>query len=77
MPEAVSQGYSVFITADHGNAERMGGELETSHTVSKVPFIIIRGDKLKKKRFSLANVAPTILKQMGLKIPREMTEAMT
>lgn len=69
----------VIITADHGNAEIMydlkTGEMDTEHSTNPVPFIIVRdgmkGVKLKSGR--LADVAPTLLKLMGLHKPKEMT----
>lgn len=72
--------YWIIITADHGNAEQMinlkTGEIETNHTVNRVPFIIINAlkENIKlKKGGKLADVAPTILDLMSLKKPREMT----
>ena len=61
----------IFITADHGNAEDMASECITCHTTNPVPFMMING-KGKLKNGSLADVAPTILKVMGIKKPKEM-----
>jgi 2,3-bisphosphoglycerate-independent phosphoglycerate mutase len=71
-------GYTLLITADHGNLEEMkstNGEIHTQHTTGQVPiFLISEGkDKISFKNGSLINVAPTILKIMGLPIPHEMT----
>lgn len=74
----------VIITADHGNAEAMynakTGELKTEHTTNPVPFIIVggtAGSGSKKLRMRaggrLADVAPTVLKLLGLAKPKEMT----
>lgn len=76
----------LIITADHGNAEEMRnlktGEVDSEHSVNPVPFIVIAapaelkalGVKTKKLRKGiLADVAPTILKIMSMKKPREMT----
>ncbi|PIY93139.1 MAG: 2,3-bisphosphoglycerate-independent phosphoglycerate mutase [Candidatus Magasanikbacteria bacterium CG_4_10_14_0_8_um_filter_32_14] len=68
----------IFITADHGNAERMfdekTGEIMTSHTTNPVPFIFISKDKKQKmKSGRLADVAPTILKVLNIEKPEEMT----
>lgn len=71
-------GDSMFITADHGNAEVMvdenGGPM-TAHTCNKVPFIFVsknsHGIKLKDNG-KLADIAPTILSAMGLDIPKEI-----
>ena len=62
----------IFITADHGNAEDMRNNHITSHTTNPVPLIIVNG-KMKLKKGGLSDVAPTILKVMQLKKPKEMT----
>ncbi len=69
-----------LITADHGNAEQMldsGGVSRTEHTANPVPFIIVGKDFLAKSEMLqsgiLADVAPTILKLLGLPQPSEMT----
>lgn len=71
---------TVVITADHGNAEEMidskTGEMLTEHTTNPVPFVVIcselKNQKIKKTG-KLSDVAPTILKLLGLKKPKEMT----
>lgn len=71
---------SIFITADHGNSEQMmdystGGPF-TAHTTNLVPFVYVSRDaKGKELREGgvLADIAPTILTEMGLQIPKEMT----
>ena len=74
-------GGECIITADHGNAEIMYdryGSPVTSHTTSKVPFILVTKQKRKLKKIknaSIANVAPTILKMLNLQIPSSMTNA--
>ena len=74
---ALNHGYVVFLTADHGNADYMineDGTPNTAHTLNPVPFFII--DKTWNgviKPGKLADIAPTILKVMGLPIPVEMT----
>lgn len=78
VPLAQQHGFNIIITADHGNAEEMltpeGGKV-TAHTTNPVPFILIspKFKKLRKKEASLIDVAPTILKLLGLKQPQEMT----
>lgn len=71
---------TVLITADHGNIEKMinmdTGEIYTQHTTNPVPFIIAN-KKLRKKiklrpNGALEDIAPTVLKLMGKKKPREM-----
>ncbi|OHE91272.1 2,3-bisphosphoglycerate-independent phosphoglycerate mutase [Colletotrichum orchidophilum] len=75
------EGYVLFITADHGNAEEMkfpDGKPKTSHTTNKVPFIMANapeGWSLKKDGGVLGDVAPTVLAAMGLPQPEEMTGA--
>lgn len=67
-----------FITADHGNAEIMidystGGPM-TAHTTDPVPFVYVaKNAKALKDGGILADIAPTMLTQMGIDIPKEMT----
>ena len=66
----------LLVTADHGNADCMfdeaTGKVNTAHTTNPVPFCVtIDGISLKPGR--LADIAPTILKVMGLKQPEQMT----
>jgi len=74
---ALDNGYTVFLTADHGNADFMingDGSPNTAHTMNPVPFFII--DKEWKgglRPGKLGDLAPTILTMMGLPIPDEMT----
>lgn len=70
--------YTSIILADHGNAEDKGKEFPTSHTLNPVPVTIVSNckdiKKVKiKKNKGLKDVAPTILKIMGIKKPKEMT----
>ena len=70
-------GYTLFVTADHGNAEKMlaeDGQPHTAHTCNRVPFIMTDSKRAfnMKKEGSLSDVAPTVLKVMGLPIPSEM-----
>ncbi|MFD3155869.1 2,3-bisphosphoglycerate-independent phosphoglycerate mutase [Haloimpatiens sp. FM7330] len=69
---------TVFITADHGNSEQMidysTGKPMTAHTTSPVPFVYVSKDaKELKDGGKLADIAPTMLKVMGLEKPKEMT----
>ena len=74
----VKEGYVLFVTSDHGNAEEMlddKGNPKTSHTTNKVPFVMAHapeGWSLKKQDGVLGDVAPTILEAMGLEQPKEM-----
>jgi 2,3-bisphosphoglycerate-independent phosphoglycerate mutase len=74
---ALTSGYSCLILADHGNAEDKSAGVATSHTINPVPVLLISEDaKLKKAKIEkgagLKDVAPSILKIMGLKQPKEM-----
>lgn len=69
---------TVFITADHGNAETMidysTGKPMTAHTTNLVPFIYVGKDASELRNGGiLADIAPTILTKMGLDIPNEMS----
>jgi len=74
---ALDNGYTVFLTADHGNADFMvnaDGSPNTAHTMNPVPFFIIDRDfKGGIRPGKLGDLAPTILTMMGLEIPKEMT----
>ncbi|MEO6916106.1 MAG: 2,3-bisphosphoglycerate-independent phosphoglycerate mutase [Chitinophagaceae bacterium] len=74
---ALEKGYTIFLTADHGNADYMvnnDGSPNTAHTLNLVPFFIIDKEwKGEIKPGKLGDVAPTILTMMGLAIPQEMT----
>ncbi len=66
---------TLIITADHGNCDIMWDEnhaLVTSHTTSKVPFIITKKDVLLNNG-KLADIAPTMLELLKVKKPNEMT----
>ncbi|ASZ10071.1 2,3-bisphosphoglycerate-independent phosphoglycerate mutase [Chitinophaga pendula] len=74
---ALQSGYTIFLTADHGNADFMvnaDGTPNTAHSLNLVPFFIISNDfQGTIKPGKLGDVAPTILHFMGLSIPQEMT----
>jgi 2,3-bisphosphoglycerate-independent phosphoglycerate mutase len=74
---AISQhDYCLIITADHGNAEDMETETEsilTSHTKNPVPLCLINYNIKHLKDGSLADIAPTILSILNIKIPESMT----
>ena len=74
---ALNQGYAIFLTADHGNADyeiNEDGSPNTQHSLNLVPFFIIDKDwKGEIKPGKLGDMAPTILTFMGLPIPKEMT----
>ncbi|MBS0026163.1 2,3-bisphosphoglycerate-independent phosphoglycerate mutase [Chitinophaga sp. 22321] len=74
---ALASDYTVFLTADHGNADFMineDGSPNTAHSLNLVPFFIINKDfRGTVKDGKLGDIAPTILHFMGLPIPKEMT----
>jgi 2,3-bisphosphoglycerate-independent phosphoglycerate mutase len=76
------RGGVVMITADHGNAEELinneTGAVDTEHSIYPVPFIVAGKQFLSSsnkimQRGILADVAPTILKVLGIEQPKEMT----
>lgn len=77
VPLALENGYAIFLTADHGNADYMineDGTPNTAHTLNPVPLFLISNDyKGTLKNGKLGDLAPTILTYMGLQIPKEMT----
>ena len=72
---ALLYGYEAIIIADHGNADNAinaDGTPNTAHSLNPVPFIVV-SDRIKSiKSGRLADVAPTVLRLMGLEIPAEM-----
>lgn len=74
---AIAHGYVVLLTADHGNADfavNPDGTPNTAHSLNQVPFIVINAEGVEAvKDGKLADVAPTILKLMGIKQPEAMT----
>ena len=73
---ARKNGYTVLITADHGNADHAlngDGTPNTAHSLNPVPFIVVDDDVRSVKDGILADIAPTILKLMGIRQPACMT----
>ena len=73
---AEKNGYSIIIIADHGNCETMknpDGSPNTAHTTNPVPIIVVDKDIENVESGILADVAPTILKMIGIPQPEEMT----
>ncbi|WP_379089569.1 2,3-bisphosphoglycerate-independent phosphoglycerate mutase [Pedobacter sp. UC225_65] len=69
----IANGYSFIILADHGNSEYMinaDGSVNTAHTTNLVPCILIDNDYKNIADGKLGDIAPTILKIMGIAIPR-------
>ena len=76
VKETLSMGGVCLITGDHGNADKMtddNGEPFTAHTTNKVPFIVVGYDcALTKEKGRLCDIAPTVLKIMGIEQPAQM-----
>ncbi|SFI65328.1 phosphoglycerate mutase [Kaistella treverensis] len=74
---AYEHGYAVFILADHGNSDVMmndDGSPNTQHSTNLVPLIVMDKDKTwQLKPGKLGDIAPSILKVMGVPIPEVMT----
>ena len=77
VTKALEKDYTVFLLADHGNADyeiNDDGTPNTAHTTNPVPFFIISNQHISTiKSGKLGDVAPTILKVMDIKIPAIMT----
>jgi len=78
LEAAEKYGYTVCVTADHGNADQMTEtkkgktSVRTAHSLNPVPFIIWDNEtkyEIKEGAYGLANVAPTIVKMMGYEAP--------
>ena len=78
LEAADKYGYTVLITADHGNADQMTEtkkgktSVRTAHSLNPVPFIIYDNDtkyEIKDGAYGLSNVAPTVVKLMGIEAP--------
>ena len=74
---AYEHGYAVFILADHGNSDVMinaDGSPNTQHSTNLVPLIVMDKDHIwNLKPGKLGDIAPSILKVMGIEIPEIMT----
>jgi len=75
-------GGAVIVTSDHGNVEQMidpeTGGVQTAHTTNDVECIYVRDDDRKRRlrpHGVLADVGPTVLQCLGLRVPPEMTAA--
>lgn len=72
----LANGYSFILLADHGNSEYMingDGSVNTAHTTNLVPCILIDKDYKAIADGKLGDIAPTILRILGVDIPAEMT----
>ena len=74
---ALDHGYTIFLTADHGNADYLineDGSPNTAHTLNPVPlFVIDKTWRGKVKPGKLGDIAPTILSFMNIPVPSDMT----
>ncbi len=72
----LKKGGTALVFADHGNCEDMTAKWETSHTINRVPFILVseryKNAKLRRGK-GLKDIAPTALKLLGMDKPKEMT----
>lgn len=75
--KALENHYTTIIIADHGNSETMinpDGSPNTAHTTNPVPIIVVDPEIKSVENGILANIAPTILKLMGIDKPEIMNE---
>ncbi|RNC84055.1 MAG: 2,3-bisphosphoglycerate-independent phosphoglycerate mutase [Winogradskyella sp.] len=74
---ALENNYTTLLIADHGNCETMvnpDGSPHTAHTTNPVPIILIDKDLENIKDGILGDIAPTILKLIGVEQPKSMTQ---
>ena len=73
---ARENGYDVFVTADHGNADyaqNPDGSPNTAHSLNPVPLIVVSDNVAAVKDGALCDIAPSILSLMGIQQPEDMT----
>lgn len=77
ITSSLAHGYTIFLTADHGNSDYLineDGSPNTAHTMNPVPFFVIDNEWHGTLRNGkLADIAPTILTMMGIPVPPQMT----
>ncbi|MCH2035004.1 MAG: 2,3-bisphosphoglycerate-independent phosphoglycerate mutase [Tenacibaculum sp.] len=74
---ALENDYTTLVIADHGNCETMinpDGSPNTAHTTNPVPLILVDKELKSIKNGILGDMAPTILKLIGVEQPKEMTQ---
>ncbi|WP_456377081.1 2,3-bisphosphoglycerate-independent phosphoglycerate mutase [Lutibacter sp.] len=77
VKSALENNYTTIIIADHGNCETMinpDGTPHTAHTTNPVPIILVDKDIKHIKDGILGDIAPTILKLIGIEKPKAMTQ---
>ncbi|MEL0308609.1 MAG: 2,3-bisphosphoglycerate-independent phosphoglycerate mutase, partial [Flavobacteriaceae bacterium] len=77
ITEALNQDYTTLVIADHGNCDTMineDGSPNTAHTTNPVPLILVDKELKEVKDGVLGDIAPTILKLMGIDQPASMTQ---
>ena len=78
ITKGLENGYTTLLIADHGNCETMinpDGSPNTAHTTNPVPLILIDKELKSIKNGILGDMAPTILKLIGVEQPKEMTQS--
>lgn len=77
VPAVLGLGGTILITADHGNAEKMWDDVNnipwTAHTTNPVNLIVVSNEKYTVQNGGLADIAPTMLKLLGIAQPSDMT----
>lgn len=77
VEQALKSHYVTIIIADHGNSETMrnpDGSPNTAHTINPVPIIIVDNEIKSVNNGILGDIAPTVLKIMGVEQPEIMTQ---
>ena len=79
IEKAAAEDYALVLTSDHGNCEEMrddSGNVLTNHTVGKVWCFVVADGVNRVESGALNNIAPTVLKLMGIEKPEEMDHAL-
>jgi len=77
VPAVLNLDGTILITADHGNAEKLWDDVNnlpwTAHTTNPVNFIVVSKERHTAHDGGLSDIAPTILKLVGVPAPADMT----